>query len=1017
MSGKQIYEELEQKITKLKKEAVEKDQKIQELRQRIDAIESRSPRTDTDEYDKIHVSGINVEWNVNKGTCTFEKLPVAMMWVDTTLAGLMSGVQAMVGTERFLLALQSEGRNSVEDDWQVISRFPDFREGFKAIANIAAVAGWGDWQLISLNEKNKECRFQVQDSWEGRYQHALGVCWGSGMLAGKMAGYCSRLFEINCWSEQTSFIANGDPFDEFVVKPSDRSIEKEIENLLATDEATRADMAVALQKLGKEVAERQQAESSLRGSEERWQAIVNNAVVGIYQVTAEGKFVLVNPKLAQIFGFKSPEEFLGSVSNITELYVHPEERLPILQEINTSGFVDGVEALFRRKDGQNIWIRISARVIKGPSKETIYEGFMVDVTEHKKAIDDLRISEEKFSKAFHSSPNLMAITRVSDGQYLDVNESYVRITGFGRDEVIGHTLRDLDIFVNYEDRKKMGEMLKKQGAIHDVESRIRSKTGEERIGLVSAEIIEIGDERCVLSIMDDITDRKLAAEALRSEKEKFQVLVEESPFGVSLIGANSRYKYLNPKFIEIFGYTLEDIPTGKEWFRKAFPNQSYRNQVISTWINDQKESTIGEARPRIFNVRCKDGSDKVIHFRPVTMETDDQLVIYEDITEQKRLETQLQQAQKMEAIGTLAGGIAHDFNNILGAIIAYTEMTLLDISDESPLHYNLGQVLKASGRAAELVKQILAFSRQSEQKRRPIGMIPILKESLKLLRASLPSTIELRQDISIQCGTILAEPTQIQQVLMNLCTNAAHAMRDKGGVLNVKLKDTFLDADRAAQFPDLSPGPHLNLIISDTGHGMDSSVLERIFDPYFTTKEKGVGTGLGLATVHGIVKSYGGTITVESEVKRGSTFSVYFPVIEKEEIPETIIEKPLPIGKERILFVDDEKILVDVGQQMLERLGYEVVTRISSIDALELFSDQPYRFDLVITDMTMPQLTGEKLAKRLMEIRRDIPVILCTGYSELISDEKAKNIGIQAFIMKPLVLRELAKTVRNVLDQ
>ncbi len=252
---------------------------------------------------------------------------------------------------------------------------------------------------------------------------------------------------------------------------------------------------------------------------------------------------------------------------------------------------------------------------------------------------------------------------------------------------------------------------------------------------------------------------------------------------------------------------------------------------------------------------------------------------------------------------------------------------------------------------------------------------------------------------------------------MNLCTNAAHAMRDKGGVLNVKLKDTFLDADRAAQFPDLSPGPHLNLIISDTGHGMDSSVLERIFDPYFTTKEKGVGTGLGLATVHGIVKSYGGTITVESEVKRGSTFSVYFPVIEKEEIPETIIEKPLPIGKERILFVDDEKILVDVGQQMLERLGYEVVTRISSIDALELFSDQPYRFDLVITDMTMPQLTGEKLAKRLMEIRRDIPVILCTGYSELISDEKAKNIGIQAFIMKPLVLRELAKTVRNVLDQ
>ncbi|NQT68597.1 MAG: hypothetical protein HQ552_03355 [Desulfobacteraceae bacterium] len=272
MAVKPTIEELEQRVNALVQETLEKSRNIAALKEKLEQFESKSEITSS-ETEKIQVSGINIKWHPKHGTCTFENLPVAMMWIDTTLAGLMAGVQAMVGTERFGLALQSEGRNSVEADWQVISGFSDFSDGFDAIANIASVAGWGDWKLISFDDKKKVCRFRVKDSWEGRYQKSIGVCWGSGMLAGKMAGYCSRLFNTNCWTDQTAFIANGDKYDEFVVEPSERSIEKELENLLATDEATRADMAVALQKLQKEVQERLRAEGALRESEERYSGI------------------------------------------------------------------------------------------------------------------------------------------------------------------------------------------------------------------------------------------------------------------------------------------------------------------------------------------------------------------------------------------------------------------------------------------------------------------------------------------------------------------------------------------------------------------------------------------------------------------------------------------------------------------------------------------------------------------------------------------------------------------------
>jgi len=384
--------------------------------------------------------------------------------------------------------------------------------------------------------------------------------------------------------------------------------------------------------------------------------------------------------------------------------------------------------------------------------------------------------------------------------------------------------------------------------------------------------------------------------------------------------------------------------------------------------------------------------------------------------ESLRIQAQLQQAQKMEAIGTLAGGIAHDFNNILSAVIGYTEMALADMPQGTSQHRNLQEVLKAGSRATDLVKQILTFSRQTEQELKPVQINQIVTETLKLLRASLPTTVKISQDIQSDSAA-LADSTQIHQVIMNLCTNAAHAMSANGGQLKIDLSDVVLGGSFIKQHPYLSPGVYIKLRVIDTGHGMEKAILDRIFDPFFTTKERGEGTGMGLAVVLGIIKSHGGTITVESELGQGSAFNVFLPVIMREVDHEVRTKAPMPTGTERILFIDDEKSLVDLGQQILERLGYKVTIRTSSVEALELFMEQPDKFDLVITDMTMPNMTGDELAGRLMNIRADIPVILCTGYSERISRERAHDLGIKEFILKPIVMRELAKTVRKVLDK
>lgn len=383
----------------------------------------------------------------------------------------------------------------------------------------------------------------------------------------------------------------------------------------------------------------------------------------------------------------------------------------------------------------------------------------------------------------------------------------------------------------------------------------------------------------------------------------------------------------------------------------------------------------------------------------------------------RRAEAQLRQAQKMEALGTLAGGIAHDFNNILGIILGYAEMAGYETDEHGPLYAQLQEILKAAKRARNLVQQILAFSRRSEQEKKPVQVGLIVKEALKMLRASLPTTIEIDSAVDPQ-AIVMADPTQIHQVLMNLCANAAHAMMAGGGTLQVNLIRFDLRPEAVPVASALKPGPHVKLTVKDTGHGIDPVIIDRIFDPFFTTKETGVGTGLGLAVVHGIVESFGGHIGVESSPGKGTTFQVILPALETDFALETKAAAPLPRGKERILVVDDEPALAEIVKQMLERLGYEVDCRTDSLEALDVFrsrlAEKP--FDLVITDMTMPQMTGAELARALLGIRPDLPVILCTGFSEKVSAERAASLGIQGFLLKPVVLKDLAELVRKVLD-
>ena len=509
---------------------------------------------------------------------------------------------------------------------------------------------------------------------------------------------------------------------------------------------------------------------------------------------------------------------------------------------------------------------------------------------------------------------------------------------------------------------------------------------------------------------------------LQEREERFRQLAEHihEVFWLSSADKTQMY-YVSPAYESIWGKSCASLCEDPASFLQAVhPDDQERLQLaIPKQIDGSYHETYRIVRP--------DGSIRWIESRAFPIKNEDGEVyriagIEEDITNQKRAEEALQkteptfrQSSKMEAIGTLAGGIAHDFNNILTAILGYTELALATVPKESRTNRNLQEVLTAGHRAKHLVQQILTFSRQSGQERKSIDIHLVVLEALKLLRATIPSTIEIRQNIFSQ-ATIMADSTQIHQVIVNLCTNAEYAMRECGGLLDLTLEDLEVE-DSLSKRLDIKPGPYVRLTVKDSGPGMPPEVVERMFDPFFTTKPTGEGSGMGLAVVHGIVTTHGGTIQVESAPGIGTKIDVFLPTIHTAIWDVFSTKASIPNGRESILFVDDEETIVRLGQELLTHLGYSVTVRTSSVEALDLFRSDPQRFDLVITDQTMPTMPGDSLARELLRIRPELPIILCTGFSHIVSAEKAKAIGIRGYLMKPLAIRDLAPIVRHVLDE
>jgi PAS domain S-box-containing protein len=763
-----------------------------------------------------------------------------------------------------------------------------------------------------------------------------------------------------------------------------------------------------------DITERKRAEELLRQSEALFKSLFENH---------SAVKLIIDPDSGNILdGNQAATEFYGwSREDLKRMTIQQINTMPpqaVMEEIGKARTAKRIRFEFRHKraDGSVRDVEVFSSKLESQGKPLLFS-IVQDITQRKRMEEALRESEEKHRALVAGLPDVvMRFDR--QGRHLFVSENVSELVNLRAADFIGKTHRELGFAENLcRTWEEAIQQVFAGGLPCEGESAFKSRKGQiiHNWRLIPEKDRQ-GQVRSVLSISRDVT-------AYRRTEQEYQALFREMFDGFALHeiicnkeGKPVDYRFLaiNPSFERLTG--LKAAETVGRTVLEVLPG------IEPQWIeNYGRVALTGE--PALFDHFAADLQKhfEITAYRPAPGQF---ACIFADITERKQaeaerksLEAQLRQAQKMESIGTLAGGIAHDFNNILGAILGYAEMAREDCPPDSMVARDIEQVIHAGNRARELVKQILAFSRQAETERIPLQPAAIVKETAKLLRSTLPTTIAIELNVAADSGVILADPTQIHQILMNLCTNAYHAMEERGGTLTISLTKKVVGPGDLADIPHMRQGNFVDLAVADTGAGIAPAIAERIFDPYFTTKETGKGTGMGLAIVHGIVQSYGGCVFCHSQPGGGAVFHVIFPVLEEHALAEARPFDVIPTGNERILFVDDEEMLAEMGQAMLERLGYTVTVRTNSLEALTAFQNEPNRFDLVITDQTMPGMTGLDLSRMMLQIRPDLPIILCTGFSNLVSEERAKAAGIKAFALKPLARKEIAGLIREVLHR
>ncbi len=734
-------------------------------------------------------------------------------------------------------------------------------------------------------------------------------------------------------------------------------------------------------------------------------------ILGSAGVSRQSYLYMVRKDLPELVGIIN-KAIAGTPNEEVDAIIHKWFKVPIETRTDWSTifrWVAGVSAVF---------VLILALSLYWNRK------LLREISERRSMEEALRENEERFRVTFDKAPVGAAIAS-ADFRLQKVNEEFCRFTGYSAEELEQLTWADIthpdDITADMEQAKRLvaGEI-----DHYTIEKRYLRKDGQIVWGSLSVRAVENpdGTSSYYIPIVIDITGHKQSKLQLEESELRFRELFDNMRSGVAIYdspdnGQSFVFKDLNRAGLEygqkkkeqVIGKDVREIFPGVEAlgllevFRRVWKTGKPEHHPAGIYKDDQLELWVE-------NYVCKLPCEELV-------------AIYEDSTARKRaeeaqqkLERQLLQAHKMEAIGTLAGGIAHEFNNILGIILGNAELAAADIPDWNPVSMNMAEIKSASFRARDIVRQLLAFSRKAEENRRSVDLASLLQEAVRFLRSSIPTNIEIRQNISEQCHAVAADPTQIHQVLLNLGTNALHAMEEHGGILHFALQNFTLHGDNRDFAARLQPGEYVMLKVSDSGHGIPADVVNRIFEPYFTTKEMGKGTGMGLAVVHGIVESHGGSIQVESRAGAGTTFTIYLPAAPKEYESFEETTQQVPTGCERILFVDDEESIAAIGKSILERLGYAVHIETDAKKALEVFAAEPGKFDLIITDMAMPGLTGDQLISKVLQIRPAMKTILCTGYSEKINEEAAHALGALEYALKPLDTQQLATVVRKALE-